>query len=222
MFAHRALFSLRVVAPLAAAVLAVGIWSVASAHANPVATFPTAGAVINVLPAEVSMDTSQALAASSGSDLIVVDAAGKQVTTTSAVVDPSNNKHLSVPLPSSLSAGTYTVRWFTDSAEDGETASGSWSFTYAPAQGTATATASPAATATAAPPSTASPVAPPTTVAPRTPTAVAAASTPSAPQTGMGVSAGSPASAGTVLVFLSAAVALSVGARLSVTFTRRQ
>ncbi len=220
MFAHRALFSLRVVVPLAAAVLAVGIWSVASAHANPVATFPAAGAVINVLPAEVSMDTSQALAASSGSDLIVVDAAGKQVTATSAVVDPSNSKHISVPLPSTLPAGTYTVRWFTDSAEDGETASGSWSFTYAPAQ--ATATASPAATATVAPSPTASPTASPTTAAPRTPTAVAAAPTPSAPQTGMGASTDSPVSAGTVLVFLSAAIALSVGTRFSVTFTRRQ
>ncbi len=147
-FGNRSMFGKWTASLVGGTLVAMTVLSVAWAHAGPLAMSPTDGATVTALPAVVSMETSQAMQVGAGTSLVVVNSMGTQVTTAAATVDPANPKHISVPLPAGLPAGTYSVRWSTLSAEDGETTSGSWSFTYAPAQAIATATPTLAATAT--------------------------------------------------------------------------
>ena len=104
-----------------------------------------------------------------GSSLLVKDATG--TTVAQGGVDPADNKVMTASPTTPLANGSYTVQWTTISADDGDLARGTWTFTVAVA-----ATPSPAATtgasASAAP--TATPSAVPT-VAP-TPAASPSAS----------------------------------------------
>jgi len=104
-----------------------------------------------------------------GSSLLVKDATG--TTVAQGGVDPADDKVMTASPTTSLANGSYTVQWTTISADDGDLARGTWTFTVAVA-----ATPSPAATtgasASAAP--TATPSAVPT-VAP-TPAASPSAS----------------------------------------------
>ncbi len=118
---------------LLAALLAVAATSTVSAHAEPVEVKPGDGAVLTGPPIEVVIIMSQDMARREGAnDIDVLDADGIEVTRVSAVIDNANRRRLSVPLPSSLEPGTYTVRWKTLSDEDGDEASGELTFTYDP------------------------------------------------------------------------------------------
>jgi hypothetical protein len=65
-------------------------------------------------------------------DIDVFDAAGNEVTAVAAVIDNGDRRRLTVAMPSGLAAGTYTVRWKTLSADDGDSAEGETTFTYDP------------------------------------------------------------------------------------------
>jgi copper resistance protein C len=92
-----------------------------------------------------------------GSSLLVKDATG--TTVAQGGVDPADDKVMTASPTTPLATGSYTVQWTTISADDGDLARGTWTFTVAVA-----ATPSPAATtgasASAAP--TATPSAVPT------------------------------------------------------------
>lgn len=123
------------VAFFAACLAAVSVWSIAYAHAEPAKVTPGDGAVLSSPPAEVTIEMSQEMARQTGAnDIDVIDAAGKEVTTVAAVIDNGNRKKISVVLPSTLAVGLYTVKWKTVSADDGDAAEGSFSFTYDPSK----------------------------------------------------------------------------------------
>ena len=124
---------------LAAIALTAGVfiatWTLAFAHAEPARVKPGDGAVLNTPPTQVEITMSQEMAREAGqNDIAVFDAAGKQVTVVAAVIDNGDRRKLSVPLPSNLPPGAYTVKWKTLSADDGDAASGTLSFTYDPAR----------------------------------------------------------------------------------------
>ena len=126
---------MRFVVGLAAVVLSFSVATSVLAHAEPAKVAPGDGAVLNTAPLEVLIEMSQEMARQAGAnDIDVVDASGREVTTVSAVVDNGNRKKLSVVLPSVLPVGTYTVNWKTLSADDGDPAQGSLSFTYDPSK----------------------------------------------------------------------------------------
>ena len=122
------------VALLATLVFAGFPVAIAFAHAEPAKVVPGKDAVLARAPAGVEIEMSQEMARQTGAnDIVVQDATGKEVTTQPAVIDNANRKKLSVPLPSTLPPGAYTVRWRTLSSDDGDTASGNYSFTIDPA-----------------------------------------------------------------------------------------
>ena len=103
------------------------------AHAQPATIKPGDKAVVTSPPASIDMEMSQEMARNEGAyGIHVLDAAGKEVTTTAAVIDNGNRRRLSVAMPSSLAPGAYTVNWKTLSADDGDPADGQFSFTYNP------------------------------------------------------------------------------------------
>lgn len=120
--------------PVAGVAAMLLVLSSAFAHAEPVKVSPGSGAVLTAAPPEVVITMSQELVRRQGAnDINVVDGTGKEVTTLAAVIDNGDRRRLSVLLPSSLPPGPYMVRWTTLSAEDGDTASGEYSFTVDPA-----------------------------------------------------------------------------------------
>jgi methionine-rich copper-binding protein CopC len=125
----------RTLALVLAVLLSLGAVAVAFAHAEPVKVAPGDGAVLNVPPREVVIEMSQEMARQAGAnDIEVFDAAGKKVTTVAAVIDNGNRARLSVPLPDGLATGVYTVKWKTLSADDGDPAEGTLTFTFDPAK----------------------------------------------------------------------------------------
>lgn len=125
----------RILIVLLAALGAVAASTVAFAHAEPANIKPGDGAVLNQPPAQVQIEMTQDMARQAGAnDIVVVDANGKQVTTVSATIDNADRKKLAVPLPATLAPGTYTVQWKTVSADDGDPATGTTTFTYDPAR----------------------------------------------------------------------------------------
>lgn len=122
-------------AVLAILAVALTITTTAFAHAEPGKVTPGDGAVLSAPPTEVVIEMTQDMARQAGAnDIDVVDASGKEVTTATAVIDNTNRRKLSVPLPADLPVGTYTVNWKTLSADDGDNASGTLTFTYDPAK----------------------------------------------------------------------------------------
>ena len=108
--------------------------SLAAAHAEPARATPGDKAVLDTAPSEIVFEMSQEMARQEGqNDIDVLDAAGNEVTTIAAVIDNNDRRRLSVVLPSGLQPGTYTARWKTLSAEDGDPATGETTFTYDPA-----------------------------------------------------------------------------------------
>ncbi len=105
----------------------------AFAHAEPATANPGDGAVLVQPPAEIVLVMSQDMFSREGAnDIDVLDSAGKEVTTVAAVIDRNDRKRLSVVMPSTLGTGKYTVNWKTLSADDGDDAKGSLTFTYDP------------------------------------------------------------------------------------------
>jgi LPXTG-motif cell wall-anchored protein len=117
----------------------------ASAHADLVSSTPADGSTMTAAPSRVTAVFDEELA-SDGSTLTVVDAAGKRVDAGDGKLDLDDLEHqtLIVSLKSGLGAGVYTVRWSAVSGDDGDTTSGSFSFTVK-AAGTAEPTATVAA-----------------------------------------------------------------------------
>lgn len=127
---------MKLLASLSAAVfVALIVVTSAFAHAEPGKVTPGDGAVLNQPPAEIVIEMTQEMYNSAGAnDIEVFDAAGSKVTKTSAVIDNANRSRLTVGLPSALPVGVYTVKWKTLSADDGDPANGTLSFTYDPAK----------------------------------------------------------------------------------------
>ncbi|MEO9255935.1 MAG: copper resistance protein CopC [Tepidiformaceae bacterium] len=120
----------RLIAPLCGIVAALALVVVAFAHAEPETASPGDGAVLAASPAQVVIEMSQEMARTAdANDINVVDASGKEVTTASATIDNADRKKLTVALPPNLPTGTYTVNWKTLSADDGDAANGTLSFT---------------------------------------------------------------------------------------------
>lgn len=120
---------------LFAVALALAAVGLVFAHAEPNIVSPGNGAVLNTPPTAITFETTQDMARESGANTIVVlNASGQRVNTQDATIDNTDRKKLSVPLPPNLPVGKYTVNWTTLSADDGDTASGTLSFTYDPAQ----------------------------------------------------------------------------------------
>ncbi|MEX2081183.1 MAG: copper resistance protein CopC [Dehalococcoidia bacterium] len=123
---------------LASTVAAIGcaLLSVATAlaHAEPATVKPGHGAVVVEVPVEVVIVMSQDMARQAGaSDIDVFDERGEEVTRIAAVIDNSDRRRISVPLPEDLAPGDYTVAWKTLSDEDGDADAGELSFRYDPA-----------------------------------------------------------------------------------------
>ena len=130
---------MRVIAVGFAAALSLFAVSLVFAHAEPATVKPGQDSVLTTAPTEIVMLMSQEMARQAGAnDIVVQNSAGAEVTKQPAAIDATDRKKLSVPLPAGLAPGTYTVRWRTTSADDGDTASGNYSFKYDP-----TGTASP-------------------------------------------------------------------------------
>lgn len=124
---------MRILVLLAAAAAALLVVTQAFAHAEPARVTPGDGAVLALAPKQVAIDMSQEMARQAGAnDIEVFDASGRKVTTAAATVDNADRKRITVPLPADLPTGTYQVRWKTLSADDGDAASGSFSFTIDP------------------------------------------------------------------------------------------
>ena len=123
----------RVLAFALAVTAAIGAVGLAFAHAEPARVSPGVDAVVLEPPAEIVIQMTQEMHREEGqNDIDVFDAAGTEVTQVAAVVDNGDRRRLSVLMPSTLEPGVFTVRWKTLSAEDGDTDSGEYTFTYDP------------------------------------------------------------------------------------------
>jgi copper transport protein len=125
----------RLLAPLVGVIAALALVSLAFAHAEPDTVSPGDGAVLAASPSQVVIEMSQEMARTAdANDINVVDSAGKEVTTAPATIDNADRKKLTVALPPNLPTGTYTVNWKTLSADDGDAANGTLSFTVDPSK----------------------------------------------------------------------------------------
>jgi len=122
------------VAMIFALVVALVPVTIAFGHAQPAKIVPGDGAVLTTPPATIEIEMTQDMPKedTGASDIDVVDASGKEVTTVAGVVDNGNRRKLSVAMPTTLQPGVYTVRWKTLSADDGDPANGTFTFTYDP------------------------------------------------------------------------------------------
>jgi methionine-rich copper-binding protein CopC len=124
---------MRIAASVAGGLIALFWVTAAFAHAEPVRVSPGDGAILASPPARIEMVMSQEMARQAGANAIqVFDVAGTEVTKESAVIDNLDRRKLSVALPTGLATGSYTVNWKTVSADDGDPAQGSISFTVDP------------------------------------------------------------------------------------------
>ena len=130
-----------------AALLAVVVPGVVSAHAELSVATPPDGATIEGGPTEVAGAYTQDLTID-GSSLLLRDASGTVIA--KGAVDPNDPRRLVIADLPMLAPGAYEVRWTTTSAEDDEVARGTWVFTVVAA-------ATPAPSATTAPTPTAIP-----------------------------------------------------------------
>lgn len=120
-------------------VLALMPATIAFAHAEPAKVKPGDGAILTTPPTTYEITMSQEMARQPGAnEILIYDTSGKQVTSVGAVIDNSDRRKLSVAMPSNLAPGFYQVQWKTLSADDGDPATGTLTFTYDP-NGTATA-----------------------------------------------------------------------------------
>ncbi|NJM05531.1 hypothetical protein HC891_03945 [Candidatus Gracilibacteria bacterium] len=107
------------------------IWQLpgpAFAHAEFAASFPAAGAQLDLAPTEVLILFSDALA-EGGHTIIVTDASGQRVDSGDARRDPRDaaGRSLIVSLQANLAPSTYTVTW-RNTGSDGHLLDGSFQF----------------------------------------------------------------------------------------------
>ena len=110
--------------------------SAVSAHARVKSSTPGKGEVVQASPVQVVINFTQDVQKVSGSYGITVEKdGGASVTTGGAVLDDSDRAKMSVPLQPALAPGRYVVNWKNVSDEDGDSATGAFSF-YVQAQPT--------------------------------------------------------------------------------------
>ena len=145
---HRPLLAWTLIAALGCA-LALLVPTYALAHAEYARSIPGAGARV---PTAERLDvwfTQPLFRRVGGNTLAVTTAAGQRVEAGEAAIDAIDRNHLSVALAPNLPAGVYTVAWTSLSADDGDPASGSFTFTIDPTAPAAGATPPPSASAVA-------------------------------------------------------------------------
>ena len=186
---------------LALAALAVLLLfpATAAAHANLDVPTPKDGSTVEGSPPEVSGTFTERINPD-GSSLVLRD-------TNNAVVarggpDPDDDKRMVINDLPELAIGSYEVQWTTVSADDGELARGTWSFTVAAALKTPE---TPAPTATASPTEATAPSATPAPSAAPTPAATPAPTD----QTSAGGDVILPIIIGLAIVLISAGLLLS-------------
>jgi len=147
-------------------------------HAELDVAAPTDGTTVQGTPTEVAGTFTQTLKPD-GSSLQLRNSTGEVVAT--GGVDPADEQRMAIADLPDLPAGVYEVRWTTLSAEDGELARDTWSFTVV-----ASPTTSPTVTsgATSAPTDAPSPAVP--SPAAPSPTAAVTASVTAAPSPAAG------------------------------------
>jgi methionine-rich copper-binding protein CopC len=123
----RRLAALGGLALLLAAVFAVASPGLASAHAKFGSSNPAPNAVLLKAPTTITITFTEKLDPS-GSDIIVYDQTGKQVSTGKAAVDRSDLTKMSVQMKGDDSEG-YSVVWRSKSLDDGDPFTGAYGFT---------------------------------------------------------------------------------------------
>src|SRR5262249_8385402 len=124
---------------LAGASVGLALWAAAfgsaAAHAEPARATPGDGAVLAQPPPQVVIDMTQDMARQAGAnDIQGLAAAGQQGAAAPAPIDNTDRRKLTVDLPANLAVGTYTVKWKTLSADDGDAADGTMTFVYDPSR----------------------------------------------------------------------------------------
>jgi methionine-rich copper-binding protein CopC len=104
--------------------------SSALAHAHLKAETPPADGVLTASPPTLSLDFSEGLEIGL-SGVILKRQDGRVIPTGAAVLAPTDDKKITVPLNGALSAGKYTVEWHALSRDDHAT-HGSYEFTVLP------------------------------------------------------------------------------------------
>ncbi|WP_175719356.1 copper homeostasis periplasmic binding protein CopC [Burkholderia anthina] len=117
--------SLRFGRKAAVVVLTAVVSSAAFAHAHVANSDPAANAALAAAPAAVTIDFTEPLEPAFSS-IVVVDGAGKTVSSGRANVDAANHKRMTVPL-AALGTGVYTVKWVAV-ATDGHRTQGAYGF----------------------------------------------------------------------------------------------
>jgi len=107
------------------AILIMAVSTLAHAHAYPTHQAPSAGSTVPASQKDVAIDFDEGVEPAF-SGITVTDAKGNAVTSGKAMIDPANNKHLSVALKG-LTAGNYDVAWVA-LATDGHRTQGHYSF----------------------------------------------------------------------------------------------
>lgn len=102
----------------------------ASAHAAFGSSDPAPGSTLKAAPTTVTIHFLESVNPS-GSDIVVLDATGKQVSTGPAKADPNDLKTMTVSMQGNDS-DNYLVQWRTVSADDGEPDIGAFTFTVNP------------------------------------------------------------------------------------------
>jgi methionine-rich copper-binding protein CopC len=118
-------------------------------HAELSRSRPEDGATVEGAPDEIVGRFTQDIDPD-GSSMLLRDPSG--ATIAEGALDPENDRRMVISPVPELAPGEYTVRWTTNSAEDGEIARGTWSFTVVAApspSASAVPTASPTPDATA-------------------------------------------------------------------------
>lgn len=124
-----------VLAVLAGAVVAFltpGIAAAHPAHASYKSSIPKANAILTTPPTLVTIHFVENVNPQ-GSDIVVYDAAGKQVSTAPAQVVRSDLMTMTVPMKGT-NAEIYLVEWHTVSADDGAPDIGAFNFLVNPSQ----------------------------------------------------------------------------------------
>lgn len=104
--------------------------STASAHAAFGSSDPAPGATLKAAPTIVTIHFLENVNPS-GSDIVVLDATGKQVSTGPAKATPNDLKTMTVSMQGNDSE-TYLVQWHNVSADDGDPDIGAFTFTVNP------------------------------------------------------------------------------------------
>jgi methionine-rich copper-binding protein CopC len=169
-----------------ALLLSLGLFSVASAHAELVSSDPAAGAKLTTAPSKVTLVFSEEISAKSDeTNFTVADEQGNEVGKGQLDNTDLDHKTQTGTLKAGLSDGVYTVKWNAVTPDDNGHTNGSFTFGVNKDPG-AQPTAAPEPTAMAEATPTTAPAAPTSTAAKPTAAPAGAASPRTLPKTGDG------------------------------------